>query len=179
MIYVVAGLILVGTITVLNLLLTFAVIRRLRANAAATASGSGSDFTGAVPAAGERPDTFVARDLDGAVLDDEANPATLVGFFSTGCEACVEQLPTFVRHAADSPGGRARTVAVVQGDETQADSFLRELTPVARVVLESGSSPVSTAFRIGAFPSWVLLDTDGAVRDSGVGLDRLPRTIAA
>ncbi|MBY8872675.1 TlpA family protein disulfide reductase [Micromonospora sp. PLK6-60] len=179
MIYVVTGLVLVGATTLVNLLLTFAVIRRLRENAATATSQPGPDFTGAVPVAGDRPEPFVAYDLDGTVLDDAANPATLIGFFSTGCGACVEQLPTFVRQAADSPGGRARTVAVVQGDGGQADDFVRELAPVARVVVETGSGPVSTAFRIGAFPAWCLLDADGTVRDSGVGLDRLPRLTAA
>ncbi|MFC4020188.1 TlpA disulfide reductase family protein [Micromonospora sp. GCM10011542] len=179
MTYVVAGLLLVGVIAIVNLLLTFAVIRRLRELPPPSAHSDGPDFAGSVPGVGERPDPFRALDLDGSAVDSTAEPPALIGFFSTGCGACVEQLPTFVRQAAATPGGRPRILAVVNGDGPQVDAFVRDLTPVSRVVVETDQGPITSAFRIEAFPAWCLLDDDGSVRDSGVGLDRLPRLTAA
>jgi thiol-disulfide isomerase/thioredoxin len=155
----------------LNLLLTLAVIRRLRVHTELLSTRSEMS-EGSVIAVGERPEEFAAVDITGMPVP--ADGPRLVGFFSPDCKPCKETLPTFVAHAAGYPQGRSRVLAVVAGDGPGVVDFTGELTPVSQVVVESPDGPVNKAFQVNGYPAWCVLDEHGVVQHSGVGLHDMP-----
>ncbi|MGR6322065.1 TlpA disulfide reductase family protein [Micromonospora soli] len=175
--YLVTGVVLASALGILNLLLSLAVIRRLREHTELLAAAG--DEPGII-AAGQVPGEFTATDLDGGRLRRvDLTGEVLVGFFSTNCPACTEALPRFVTWAAAFPGGRRQVLAVVSSDEPTGGGLSATLTGVARVIVEEPDGALATAFRATASPGWCILDATGAVRDSGTGVRRLPAPVAA
>ncbi|GAA1035871.1 hypothetical protein GCM10009557_45010 [Virgisporangium ochraceum] len=172
--YLVVAVVLTTALGLLNLLLTFAVLRRLREAAARE-----RDAASGVIGIGRTPADFAATDTDGrAVGRDDLTGRTLVGFFSTTCSACVEELPRFEARAGDLAGGRERVLAVVHGDPPAAEEMARRLAGVARVVVDDPHGPVGRAFEVRAYPAWCLLD-DGVVDRTDLGADPVPAAAAA
>jgi len=170
-------MVLVGTVALLNLVLTFGVIRRLREHTGLLAERDRPEGPAVMLATGEAPDEFAATTTGGERLTRDDLGGALVGFFSPNCGPCREQAPLFVRRAAGTAGGRSRVLAVVVGDETAVAQMVAEFEPVARVVVERGvaaEGSVSQAFGVRGFPALAVLDADGAVAASGFELDRLP-----
>jgi thiol-disulfide isomerase/thioredoxin len=156
-----------GVLCLLNLLLTYGVIRRLREHTEVLAQQRiGSPDLLVV--AGSPIGTFAATTTEGhAFAETDLEPGTLVGFFSTGCGACVETLPRFVQVAAAHPGGRDRVLAVVIGPETESADQVAALSPNARVVVARHGHAIESAFEVMAFPAFALLGADGVVTASG------------
>jgi len=171
--YLASAVVVVGALGLVNLLLTLAVIRRLRQHTELL-SNRPAGPEGGVLAAGERPGDFDAVDTDGLPVTAGPDGPRLVGFFSPECEPCKAKLPDFAEQVAGYPGGPARVLAVVAGDGPGITDFAGALAPVARVVVEPSDGPLTTAFQVSAFPAWCVLDELGVVQHSGVGLDRLP-----
>jgi hypothetical protein len=149
-----------ATLSALNLLLMFGVIRRLREHEQALAGG-GPERASAPPrmlSPGEAPSDFMAVDIDGAALSRDQLAAGLVSFFTPDCQPCEARLPRFVRAAEREPSGRAGVLAVVVGDPTQAEPMTRALAPVARVFTEMHGGALTTAFRVSGFPATCRLD---------------------
>jgi thiol-disulfide isomerase/thioredoxin len=164
--YLAVSVAVVAAITILNLLLTLGVARRLREHAARLAELP-ADGLGPPPdlmlAAGTRPAEFHAETVDGGEvsLASLATPA-LLGFFSPDCPPCREWIPRFVRAARELPQGRAQALAVVTGNATGGDE-VAQLRPVAQVVLESSDGPVSRAFEVKGWPALCRLGADGTI----------------
>ena len=172
MAYVVAALVVTNVLTVLNLLLLFGVIRRLREQA--------SRPPGAAPRPSSLPlgtqiEPFATADTDGRpVRRDELPDGVVVGFFSPGCQPCEELLPEFVAYAADLPGGRDGVLAVVAGAPDDTAEEVARLSQVARVVVEDPANGVVVrAFRVTGYPTLFQLDGDGRVLAGDATLDRL------
>lgn len=179
--YLTVAVVVVGVVSVLNLLLTVGVIRRLREHTELL-SARGAERSFDVIATGQRPGEFAVADVDGRpVRNDDLDGGTLLGFFTPTCEACKEKLPEFLATAAAFPGGPDKVLAVVAGalDDNgtpaggEGETLIAELGQVARVVPEPHDGPVSAAFEVVAYPSWVLME-GSVVRASAVGMDRLP-----
>lgn len=168
----------VGALCALDLVLTLAVVRRLREHTTALRGLRSAD--GAVPAdhmlpAGTSIGSFTTTTDDGEPLSaDVLTGHTLVGFFSPGCEACSARLPDFVDHARTIPGGREQVLAVVVGGGHDPTPYTDTLRRVARLVAEEPGGPVATAFSVEGFPSFYLVGADGAIVVSGYGLDAFP-----
>ncbi|MEV0581438.1 TlpA disulfide reductase family protein [Nonomuraea sp. NPDC050310] len=157
MVYLTAAVVVLSLLTLLNLLLTVGVIRRLRAEAASRRDELGGVRVGAV--VGE----FATTDVDGRPISrGRLNERTLVGFFTPGCEPCAELLPRFVERAGQVPYD---VIAVVSGP---AEDYVRELAPVAAVVAEGSTGALQEAFRVMAFPSVYLIDGSGTVVAEGL-----------
>jgi hypothetical protein len=142
----------VGIVSGLNLVLTMAVIRRMR-------------DAGAPPApitAGERVE-----------LSGELTGASLFGFFSPSCGACKDQLPGFVRRARGHVA-----VAIITGTPTEAVELEKELGGVARIVVEPLDGPVARAFGVRMWPVFAVVDAGGTVLASATSLDGLPVPVA-
>jgi len=90
----------------------------------------------------------------------------VVGFFSTGCDPCREQLPVFAEYAG-ADGGPGRNLAVIVGPGPEAVEFEQQLTGKALVVREERRGPVTAAFSAHAFPGIYRLDGTGKVLASG------------
>ncbi|MYW05912.1 TlpA disulfide reductase family protein [Streptomyces sp. SID3343] len=166
--YLVAAVVLLGLLSILNLLLTIGAIRRLRDQPPRPApqshgSGPALDLT-----PGARPDAFTATTTAGEQVS-EADVSGLVGFFSAGCAPCHTLAPRFVERAREL--GRDRVFAVVAGDDAE---LLAELTPVARVVVEDYDGEVQAAFRNTWTPAVYLLGRDLRVVAAGSRMGDLP-----
>lgn len=182
--YTMAITILVGLVSGLNLLLIFGVIRRLREHEQAIHRGhqSGSPSTAhkLIIGVGEAVGEFSASDLDGVEFTHHAVGSSLVAFLSPQCTPCEELLPRFVREAAREPGGRARVVAVVVGDQDHAARLVEELKHVARVVVEQFGGPLTAAFGVRGFPAIVRVNDAGVVTADtyDAAITRRPRLAA-
>jgi hypothetical protein len=147
-----------GALTLLNLLLTFGIIRRLRR----------PTTTGTVIG------DFTAPDVDGRPVSPvELAGRTLVGFFSPGCDACRESLADFAAAARSQ-----RALAVVMSDAASASEYLPSLTPVSRVVLQEPGGPLIRAFPVTSFPSFFVVES-GRVVAGSASLEDLPISVAA
>jgi protein-disulfide isomerase len=157
--FLTAAVVLVGVLCAVDLILTVGVIKRLREHTARLSAMRG------IPSvqAGERIGEFAALTVDGEqVTADHLADDTLVGFFSPTCEPCKEKLPKFVEYARTVPGRRDRVLATVVGDGEQAEEFVAQLRPVARVVVEDSGGAVSAAFKARAYPLVLRVGPDGA-----------------
>jgi hypothetical protein len=172
MAFLAAGLVLVGALCLLDLLLTFGVLRRLREHSAVLATLTSRPPEANVLPVGSSVGDFSATTTSGGHVGNESLTApTLVGFFSVGCGACEEQLPGFLERAetADRPS----FAVVVGGDEAERSVIARRLEPVAKVVVEDSYGPVAEAFGVTAFPSFYALDETRSVAASGFELEAL------
>ncbi len=175
--YIAAGAIVVAAVSLVNLVLTLGVIRRLREHTellSRRTQGPTPDELTSMLTRGETPAEFAATAEDGGVVTNE-NVAehSLVAFMSTGCDACHQQLPQFVSYAEEFAGGRDATVVVVVGTGEVADEMIATLQPLARVVREEHEGPITKAFGVIGFPAYAVLD-GGTVRASGYRVDQLP-----
>ncbi|MFI6456364.1 TlpA disulfide reductase family protein [Streptosporangium amethystogenes] len=189
--FLTAAVVLVGMLCLLDLLLTFGVIRRLREHTTHLEKLLGDSRSGdPFPALGERVGEFAATTTDGEpVSRDLLAGETVVAFFSPGCGPCREKVPVFVELARERALDRQQLLAVVV-DETkepvgtagtagtqpggvEAKEMAEALAPVARVVLEGEEHPVATAFTVHAFPAFCLVDAEGVVRAVTSDLDQL------
>jgi cytochrome oxidase Cu insertion factor (SCO1/SenC/PrrC family) len=168
--FVIAGLVLVGAIAVLNLLLTMAVIRRLRKNEAAMPPMMESG-----PAKGSATPEFSIESITGETVTQEslAGSPAVVAFFSTTCSACKPALPKLVEHIEGNGLKPGQVVAVINGEGDDHADFAEILEGKATVVKESEMGTVSAAFSISAFPTFVHIGSNGKVDRSHSGANEL------
>lgn len=160
--YLAAGVVFVGALCAFDLILTLAVVRRLREHAALLDGGRAHvPFT---PPGTSLPE-FSAPGLDGtAVTRAFFTEPTIVGLFSTTCPACRERLPEFTERVRGLDA--RRVLAVVEGERDDAEPFTAALAPVATVVVEPVKGPVNTAFGHPASPSFYVVGQDAVVTSS-------------
>jgi hypothetical protein len=164
--YLTAAIVLVGGLCVLNLLLTYGVVRRLREHNELLAQRPPA-APDVIAGAGSEVGAFTASTVNGDTLtSDDLATGTMVGFFSPGCSACVEQLPRFVDVAAAHPGGQDRVLAVVAGSEDGATKYVSSLSPTAQVVVGRHGAEIEKAFAIQGYPAFALV-SGGVVTVSG------------
>lgn len=165
--------VLVGALALVDLVLTFGVVRRLREHTELLdrLSGNGPVMT---PAGGTAAD-FAATTANGEpVSRDLLSGTTLLGVLSPDCPACREKLPRFAELARDHPGGRGQVLAVVVApSDDEAAPVVAELAGVARVVRDAGGGPVTSAFAVHGYPAFALLGPGGTVLASGSDLAEL------
>lgn len=137
------------TLGLLNLLLTYGVIRRLRlAHAPVTAPP-------ALLAGGEAGD-FEATTTRGELISAaRLHGETTVGFFTPGCAPCEENLPAFVASARRGVGKALAVIVADYGDE--AASMVSCAENAADVVIEQPGGPVCRAFGVTGTPLVITL----------------------
>lgn len=163
-------------LTLLNLLLTLGVIRRLREHTDLLSRRVVDNPAEAkvMLDPGQEPAGFVVTAQDGGVIDSAMlAQRSLVAFLSPGCDLCHEQLPEFIGYAGHFSNGRDATVAVVVGDHEQAHELVSRLTPVAKVVLEDKDGAMCKAFDVKGYPAYAVVD-GGVIVASGYRMDSLP-----
>ncbi|MEJ3651517.1 hypothetical protein WEH80_00730 [Actinomycetes bacterium KLBMP 9759] len=159
-------MILVGLLVVLDLLLTFGVIRRLREHTELLSQRPSMPDIIAAPGTTISP--FAATTVEGDVIADaDLVGGTMVGFFSPGCGACTEQMPAFLTAAKSHPGGQERVLAVVTGRDEDTVEQVQTLSPVARVVVVEHGHDVEKAFAVSGYPAFALMGEGGSVAVSG------------
>lgn len=166
----------VGVLSLLNLALTAAVIRRLREHEQVLAGDAVLPAFPAAPmrAVGERIGAFDAVTVDDEhVTRETLLDGTMVGFFDPDCETCHEKLPGFVASARELPGGKSATLAVV-GAAEGADDLVRQLRQAARVTVEPRLGEVQRAFDVRMFPAFCRLGSGQVVAAHGYEAERAP-----
>ncbi|HEY9368661.1 hypothetical protein [Streptomyces sp.] len=167
MAYLVVALVLVAALCVFQLLLVFAVLRRLREHE--------TRFEQLARAAGPM-DEYDPNELVGRMVPELAahtgGTARTVGFFSVGCEACHEQAPDFVAVAAAGDAS-----AIVVG--TPADELTGLLRGVPTVVTGDEGDRLMKAVDIKAFPTFLQVDADGVILRAGIAVAELPAATPA
>ncbi|MFI1256226.1 hypothetical protein ACH4U6_20965 [Streptomyces netropsis] len=164
MVYLAIALVAVAALCALDLLLTLAVLRRLRDRPAAPAMTEEGGI-----AVGAAVGPFATQCTEGAPLTEkDLGDGAVVSFFSPGCSPCRRKLPVFVQQAT-ALQGRRQVIAVVvtssgrPDEEAEAHAMAEQLAAVARVVREDAEGPCTTAFGVQAFPSQFTISApDGA-----------------
>lgn len=163
-----AAVVILTVLVVVDLVLTTAVIRRLRTYEA------GGPMAGAPPqtielAVGAEVPEFAA-DADGSRLDRGTllGRRTLIGFFSTTCRPCTTEASELVRREARLTADGITTVPVLMlNGGADPNGLAAVLAGVGPVVTEPPGGAVATAFGAKATPSYVLVDPDGRVAAKG------------
>jgi hypothetical protein len=174
----IGAVVIVGALCLLDLLLTFGVIRRLREHTEMLARekpGGGVDAIGLT--AGEAPTTFTATDDEGAAVRGPSG-LRVVAVFSTSCSICPKRAPAFVDYVRQHLVGRDEVLAVVVGQSAESVPYLADLADVARVCTEPAGGPIGRAFAVRGYPAFFALDPAGTVRWSGYDPATLPAPAA-
>ena len=174
----------VGAGLLINLALTFALVRRVRRHGEQLARFPfkifDSEMMDGLRAGSKVPDLKV-RTVSGETrsLAGAGGTHSVIGFFSVGCPACEKQLPEFKEYARTIPGGASQVLAVISGNEAAAAGFARELEGVAEVVLEPHRGSAQQAMSVSTFPALYLLDAGGHVQIAGRSVQRVARASLA
>jgi hypothetical protein len=149
----------VGVLCLFDLALTFAVLRRLRAQSAKIA---------VLQASLKRygSEVLVGREVFEAVTAHE-----LVGFFDSSCPTCWAEAPAFAEKAADTTA-----LAVIAGPAEDIEDLLALLSPVATIVVGEKASAVAKAVGIPAFPTFLRID-DGRIGHTATAMADLAERV--
>lgn len=176
-----AAVALVGVLCLVDLVLSFGVIRRLRAHTEAINNlMATSSPKGLIAPVGQRIKAFTTVTDDGQTVSDSTlSGRTLVGFFLEDCAGCADGVPAFAAAAAYFPGGRDQVLAVivVKSDEEKIAGYRAELAPTARVIVERKNGAVTTALDVVGYPAYGLLDQHGRVVATGPDLLRAKHVV--
>jgi hypothetical protein len=154
MAFLAAAVVLVAVVCLLNLLLLFAVLRRLREHTDELARLRQARL---VDPAAEEASALIGRSLPDLTTATGDRPE-LVGFFDAGCSSCHELAPDFAIAARQAP-----SVAIVTGEGPGADELVALLAAGPTVLVGEQASNVSSSIGIRAYPTFVRIDADGKV----------------
>jgi hypothetical protein len=169
MLVLVAAVIVVGALCLLDLVLTFGVIRRLREHTELLLRERHAPAERPVIslATGEAPAPFTAMTADGTAV---AGPSglRLTGFFAAWCSSCPESVAPFIEYVQANRLAKEDVLTVLLTDDNGPPSYIGRLAEVAQVSVQSDADNlVNKAFAVSGFPAFCLLDADGAVLASG------------
>jgi len=154
-----AAVAVLAVVVVFNLLITFAVLRRLRSHEERLARGGGAGEPGAEMLGRSLPE-FTATSTTGATVTNAGGSARLVGFFSATCAPCREQAVEFARH--DDPN-RLAIVLMEDAPAAEQEGILAALAGSPTIVTEPTSSVLATTMEVRSFPQLLQLDAAGVV----------------
>ncbi|SNR41428.1 peroxiredoxin family protein [Actinomadura mexicana] len=160
--YLTAAVVLIGLLSALNLVLTLALIRRLRGHGAADPGHAGPPMA---LRPGSQVGDFTATTTEGEPVS-QTNLPGLVAFFSANCDPCHELAPRFAALTTGLP-----RLAVVTGDDPE---LVAVLSPSVRVVVEDHDGAVSSAFQNTWTPALYIVDGGRRVVAAGGRLEDLP-----
>ncbi|NGO79480.1 redoxin domain-containing protein [Streptomyces sp. YC504] len=171
--YVIAGLVLVGTIAALNVVLLVVILRRWQELEAVRRR---EVFADGGPQLGDQLPEFDVTALSGRTLsrDDFGAGELLLGVFSHDCPACTDSLPGFTEQAARARASGGRTVALVMGEEAVGSPLAAELGSIAdEIVVHPEASGLFRALKVPAFPTF-LRYLDGVVTAPAADREPVP-----
>lgn len=103
-----------------------------------------------------------------------AGKSLLLIFLKTSCKSCKIGLPfasTLLKQVGDAP---LAIVAVSQDSPNVSRSFRRRYEVELPFVLDSDPYPLSVAYEIEATPSWFLINPEGVIIQTGLGVFHKP-----
>ena len=169
-----AAVAVVGTVSLLNLILVYGVIRRLRTQTASGTEADGSPVPGSHLRTTVEP--FTATSVDGGHVSETSLAAgTPVGFFAAGCAPCRDLLPRFVAAVRNLGGDVLAVVADGDGHE----EYVAALSPVATVVAGVDAQTLAEAFGVQGYPTLCRVGAGGAVEELSRDLRELRDVVRA
>jgi hypothetical protein len=178
--FVVAVVVLQTVVTLLLVVVTVGLARRLRAHSDLLAGLlEGNDkllpVGSAVPA-------FSTSATDGTLVDNRGlrGPAA-VALMAVDCPHCRTNLPEFVAYVRGAGYRREQALAVVAvrdtTDDAAATEMVESLSSAATVVREPATGgAVTEAFTVQAYPSFYLVGADGTLTAGAHSVRKLPNT---
>jgi hypothetical protein len=164
-----AAVIVLTVLVLVDLLLSAAIIRRLRDTEAQLADAMPSTQPG-LKTGTPMPDFSSA---DGSFTRaDVAGVPVLIGFFSTGCRYCPAQAEQLAHRSSEIAGRGIRVVNVLTVlDEDGPDDLTPVLEKSGTVVTEHGPGGLMAAFSVSGTPTFMLFDGHGTLLGNGHTLD--------
>jgi hypothetical protein len=167
MTFLIAAVVLVGALCLFDLLLTFAVLRRLREHTAELERLASEPRT--LP---YDPSFLVGRALPGTALRAVPRPR-LVAFFDADCSSCHEHAPKFAAEAR--PGA---SVAIITGAGRQVQNLVDVVGEVSAVVVAEEADTVVADLGIQAFPMFLQVDAEGRIVRADMDTEHLAEMAA-
>lgn len=148
-------------VVLINLFLTYALIRRI-----GTAGSGGAPPIGGLSSGAAAPD-FAAETPDGERLSrgdlGEGTPLVL-GFFSPTCVACEQQLPDFGAFVRRAGAAGVRAVAVLDARLEESQTLRASLPEGTTALLAPrAANPLLDSYQVSAYPSYTMVRADGTV----------------
>lgn len=160
--FLIAAVVLVGVLCLVDLLLTFAVLRRLREHTAELER----------LASGPRTLPFDPSFLVGRTLPATATRALpglrLVGLFDADCGSCHEHAPKFAAEARPDT-----SLAIITGTGRQVQNLVDVVGQVSAVVVAEEAAAVAAELGIEAFPMFLQVDAEGRIVRADMDADHL------
>ncbi|HST49801.1 TlpA family protein disulfide reductase [Jatrophihabitans sp.] len=125
------------------------------------------------PDVGSPAPPILARTSTGALLEPAGGPH-LVAFLSSSCPGCRATLPPLAGYLGRQPSP-LRLIVVIVGDPRQGADIEQLLAPTATVVFEPDGGPIAAAYRITAFPCYVLVSATSTVLATSRSVLDLPQ----
>jgi thiol-disulfide isomerase/thioredoxin len=173
--YLTVAVIIIGLVSAVNLLLTMAVVRRLRHHEQRLASmPTRPPF---VQLGTVLPEFAAESSTGSSVGRDFFTGLTFVGAFSTGCPACRDQLPAFAALAQERFQGRA--LAIVAGDPKKSGDFAAALGSAATLIAEPANGPLSRAFQVKSVPTFFIVNEHATITAVSGTLAGLEASVSA
>jgi hypothetical protein len=155
--YLAAAVAVVGVLCLFDLILTVAVIRKLRDHSARL---SRVTLPATLLPAGTEVAEVATVDRYGEAIDGAwlRNGMKLVIFMSATCSACIDQLPDAAARAGGFPGGPDSILTAVVGADGNSAEIVSAFDGIARLVQGAQVDSVVSAFQVSAYPSYFVLD---------------------
>ncbi|WP_051451815.1 TlpA family protein disulfide reductase [Actinospica robiniae] len=162
MAYLAAAVAVVGALGLLNLLLTLAVIRKLRDHTVRLSAAGNQE---GLPAPGTVVSGAQVHDEEGRSIDADwmTRGAKLVVLMSATCSACMEQLPRAAAYVAGFAGAADSVLAVVVGEGGHRDEIVGRLHGLTTLVHGPDAQLMADALGNEGYPTYYVLD-EGRVR---------------
>jgi thiol-disulfide isomerase/thioredoxin len=169
--YLVAAVVIVGAVATLNLILTTAIVRRMRVYERDRPSRSPLEMLGGLLPGAPLP-TFTGTPVAGGALTDgdlRGRPAA-VAFLSTDCPGCVEHAPQFAAAARATLARGGRAVAVIIEGTEPVDALTAAVGPATAVYEPmQPAGPMTRAFDVKSFPTFFVIDEAGTIASRELG----------
>ncbi|WBQ01971.1 TlpA family protein disulfide reductase [Kribbella sp. CA-293567] len=177
----VAALVLLGLLLVLNLLLTTAVIRKLRRHDELLRDFDGSAPLSVLPQirVGAPVPDFTTEATDGQLTEaDLRSTETLIAFAAPGCGGCEAARPRLIEMLEARRRRGEAGIVVIADDEGDGGTLVGEFSAHARVIVEHpADGAIHQALGIAMYPNYVLVGADGRVTRVGGDLDEIAAAV--
>jgi hypothetical protein len=162
-----------SAMTLGNVILLFAVLRRLNAHEEKLASFGVSPDSVLTSLIGRQA---AALGIAPSEHEEDGQPAPtrtrLVGLFSAGCQPCHEQASEFAGH----PDAERLAVVVAEAaSESERNELISALGGSPHLVFEPTSTKIVQDLGVHGFPTMLVVDDTGTVLEAEHALDRLER----
>lgn len=169
MVLLTAAVVVLTALVLIDLVLTGAIIRRLRAIETMLTDG-GPDGAGLAP--GQPLPAFVSG--DGAVSStDLAGRSALIGLFSASCRHCPDQAERLAERAGELTERGVEVVSVLTVADGEPDTLGTTLGEAGRLVVEALGGAVSAAFPAEGTPTLLLFGEDGRLVTKAHAVDEV------